>query len=185
MVLELLISQSDAKTGLAGIDETIVDIPYPRHMHSIYPALCAHIPSTLYQHIPNVFYFANTSKNQPLLFGAFTRHSTSSNNTASTSQITVTTVLESIANRHSHARNQSDTERCRTPFVVIANGFALLDAVDAPYVDGHGVEEGEFGNDGESGGRRDGYCVAEVEQRGCDGAEDDGEFELERGDELE
>lgn len=61
---------------------------------------------------------------------------------------------------------------------MIVNSFPLLDAVDSPEEDGHGVEQGENGNDGERNSRRERYPVAKVEERGGDGAQDDGELEL-------
>lgn len=61
---------------------------------------------------------------------------------------------------------------------MIIDGTTALDGADAPEVEAQGVEEGDDGDDGESPGRRERNGVAEVEEGGGDGAEDDGEFEL-------
>lgn len=55
-----------------------------------------------------------------------------------------------------------------------------LDVVNTPQVQSHRVEQSDQSDDGErpGGSERDG--VAEVEQGRSDGAEDDGELELER-----
>ncbi|KAI7400680.1 hypothetical protein KC336_g14812, partial [Hortaea werneckii] len=62
---------------------------------------------------------------------------------------------------------------------MVIDSAPALDGADAPEVQAQGVEEGDDGDDGEGprGRERDG--VAEVEQSRGDGAEDDGEFELE------
>jgi hypothetical protein len=62
---------------------------------------------------------------------------------------------------------------------VIADRNTPLDLVNAPQVDSHGIEKGETSDESESPGRSERDAVAEVEECCCDGAEDDGEFELE------
>jgi hypothetical protein len=61
---------------------------------------------------------------------------------------------------------------------VVANSNTPLDLVNTPQVDAHGVEQSQTRDESERprGRERDG--VAEVEQSGGNGAEDDGEFEL-------
>jgi hypothetical protein len=61
---------------------------------------------------------------------------------------------------------------------VIADRHAPLDLVDAPKVDSHGVEERQTRDESERPRRGERDAVAEVEESCCDGAEDDGEFEL-------
>jgi hypothetical protein len=62
---------------------------------------------------------------------------------------------------------------------VIADRHTPLDLVDAPQVDSHRIEKGETSDESESPGRSERDAVAEVEESRCDGAENDGEFELE------
>jgi hypothetical protein len=93
-------------------------------------------------------------------------------------EIPITAILQAIDKRHAHTGDQARTEHRGPPLVVVTDGAALLDAGDAPEVDAHAVEQGDDGEDGEADGRGQADEVAKVEQRGGDGAEDDGEFEL-------
>jgi hypothetical protein len=61
---------------------------------------------------------------------------------------------------------------------MIIDRFPLLDAIHTPQENAHTVEQGDDGNNGEGDGGRHADAVAEIEERGGDGAEDDGEFEL-------
>lgn len=75
--------------------------------------------------------------------------------------------------------NESDTDDCRTPALVVdaLDVATLADLVNAPDVQEETVDEGAGGEDGE-GPRRDkgGEVGAEVEEGCGDSAEDDGEF---------
>jgi hypothetical protein len=93
-------------------------------------------------------------------------------------QSTLTTLCNPIPKADSNSDNKRKTKEGRTPFVVVANSHAPLDLVDTPQVDTHGVEQSQTSDESESPSGRERDGVAEVEQSGGDGAEDDGEFEL-------
>ena len=93
-------------------------------------------------------------------------------------QITLTTLCESEPNSNSHTSNQTNTQEGWAPFIVVADSLSLVDSIHAPEEDGHAVEEGHDGDDGEGDGGAHGDVVAEVEEGCCNGTEDDGEFEL-------
>lgn len=80
---------------------------------------------------------------------------------------------------HRNHQNQPNTNNTRPPLLVIhpLNITALSDLIDPADVQDEAVQEHRCGEDGEGprGGEGDGV-VAEVEERGGDGAEDDGEF---------
>lgn len=94
-------------------------------------------------------------------------------------QSAFTTLRNAISEADSNRNDKREAKHGRTPFVVIADSHTSLDLVDTPEVDAHGVEQRQAGNKGECPGRSERDSVAEVEQRGGDGAEDDREFELE------
>lgn len=97
---------------------------------------------------------------------------------ASTPQTPFTSLGKPITKADRDARKQAQAQHAGAPAVMVADGAARLDALDAPDVDAGAVAQGEGGDDGEGPGGRERDAVAEVEQRGGDGAEDDGKFEL-------
>jgi hypothetical protein len=84
-----------------------------------------------------------------------------------------------IPKANSNSDHKRETKERRTPLVVIADRNTPLDLVDAPQVNSHRIEQCQTGDESESPSRSERDAVAEVEERRCDGAEDDGEFELE------
>jgi hypothetical protein len=93
-------------------------------------------------------------------------------------QSTLTALRNPIPKANSNSNDKCKTKERRTPLIVVAHSNTPLDLVNAPQVDAHGVEQSQTRDESESprGRERDG--VAEVEQSGGDGAENDGEFEL-------
>lgn len=61
---------------------------------------------------------------------------------------------------------------------MVIDSFSLLYPINAPEEDAHAVEECDESGDCEGDGGSHGDAVTEVEERCCDGPEDDGEFEL-------
>ena len=94
-------------------------------------------------------------------------------------QPTLSAFRESEYKADSHRDEQTSAQRARPPSIVVIDSSPLLDVGHAPDVDAHAVEEGNDCDNRErpSGGHGD--AVAEVEERCGDGAQDDGEFELE------
>jgi hypothetical protein len=76
-------------------------------------------------------------------------------------------------NRHKKA----STKQCGAPLIVVHNSSAFPDFADAPEVQGSTVHQGDARDDGEGPGGRKGEGVAKIEERGCNGADEDGEFE--------
>lgn len=93
-------------------------------------------------------------------------------------QIPLTALSEPESNSNSNTSDQTNAQERRPPLVMIAHSLPLVDPIHSPKEDGHAVEERHDGNDGESNGGAHGDVIAEVEERCCDGPEDDGEFEL-------
>lgn len=60
---------------------------------------------------------------------------------------------------------------------MISHSPPLSDHLDSPQEKAGGVEQGQARDNGEAPCRSEGNAVAEVEQRGGDGAEEDGELE--------
>jgi hypothetical protein len=100
-----------------------------------------------------------------------------------TLHITLQTPLRPLRNpipkANSHSNHKRETKERRTPLVVIADRNTSLDLVDAPQVNSHRIKQSQTSDESERPSRSERDAVAEVEERGCDGAEDDGEFELE------
>jgi hypothetical protein len=94
-------------------------------------------------------------------------------------QPTLRTLCNAIAKADSHGNHKRETKERRTPLVVIADRNTPLDLVNTPQVNSHRIKKGETSDKSESPGRSEGDAVAEVEEGCGDGAEDDGEFELE------
>ena len=61
---------------------------------------------------------------------------------------------------------------------MITDSPLLLYLVNTPKIDTHAVQQSDEGNDSKGPRRSHCYVVAKVEQSGCDGAKNDGEFEL-------
>lgn len=95
-------------------------------------------------------------------------------------QIPLPTILKPEPNRDRNTSNQTHTKRRRAPLVMITHSLPLLNPIHPPKEYRHGVEQCQDGDDGKGNRRREGDAIAEVEERGGDGAEDDGEFELEK-----
>lgn len=94
------------------------------------------------------------------------------------SQSTLTAFSKSKPKADRHRRHQANAQHRGAILVMVRHSAPLLDIVHAPQVQRHAVEQGEQGDNGESPRRCKGDVVAKVEQRGGDGAENDGEFEL-------
>lgn len=63
---------------------------------------------------------------------------------------------------------------------MIVDRLPLLDSINTPQEDSHAVEESGNCHDSESDGGSERDAVAEIEECGGDGAQYDGEFELEK-----
>ena len=94
----------------------------------------------------------------------------------SASQTTFTAFRYPVTKTDRHRNKQTSTQETRAVLVMIIDRPSLLDVAHAPQVQGHAVEERDYRHNGESPSRRQRYVVAEVEKRGCDRPEDDGEF---------
>jgi hypothetical protein len=81
---------------------------------------------------------------------------------------------------HQHDNHKTNADDRRAPFLIV-DSFdvaALADLVDTPDVQHETVDEGHGGEDGKCPRGAEGdVVIAEVEQSGSDGAEEDGEFE--------
>lgn len=60
---------------------------------------------------------------------------------------------------------------------MVGDGTALPNHAYTPKVQARAVEQGDTGDDGKGPGCRNGKAVAKVEQRGCNGAEEDAKLE--------
>ena len=82
---------------------------------------------------------------------------------------------KSKANRN--RSKQTQAEQGRTDLIVIRDSAPLLDHVHSPEVQSNRVQQSTTRDDGKRPGCRKRKAVAEVEERGGDGAEEDAELE--------
>lgn len=94
------------------------------------------------------------------------------------SQVPLAALDEAVGETDDDRTHESEAEERGSPLIVIIQRATIADPIDTPEVDTHAVRQRDDGDDGEGPGRgkRDG--VAEVEEGGGDGADDDGELEL-------